>query len=131
MKKIRIVIVEDNLIIRMTFEEILSSINYDIIGLAANAKDALDLILSRKPDLVLIDIGLSGGLDGIDVISKVKSHYQPYVVFITGNSDKETRSRAEAINPQCILTKPIDSHQLEKKFKKIYNELISDNSKNQ
>ena len=65
MKEIKIVIVEDDLIIRLFINKVLSSMGYNIVGEARESNEAINVIKKTIPDIVLLDIGISGEKDGI------------------------------------------------------------------
>ena len=62
----KVLIVEDESIGAMNFEQTLSSFGYKVVGIASTGKDAIKKVLEFKPDLVLMDIVLKGEIDGIE-----------------------------------------------------------------
>ena len=112
MNKIRIVIVEDEIIIAKTIVLALETLGYDSVGIAGKYKDAIEMIAHNKPDLVLLDINLGTKKDGIDLAFEIKKRFNTPIIFITANSDPATISRAKEIHPLAFLVKPFSQNDL-------------------
>lgn len=108
MKKEKILIVEDEMIISATIEETLNNIGYHNIETAYNAKTASELLHKNNYDLVLMDINLGKGADGVDVIAGIKEKKEVPVIYVTGNSDNKTVSKAKTTTPYGFINKPIN-----------------------
>jgi CRP-like cAMP-binding protein/DNA-binding NarL/FixJ family response regulator len=106
MKRARVQIVEDEAIIAADIEEALVGLNYDVVGIAASGKDALELARSKKPDLILMDISIEGPMDGIDTAAEVKRTLDIPVVFLTAVADTLVFNRAKILEPQAYIMKP-------------------------
>lgn len=111
MKK-RIVIVEDDFIIKLFISKILGNSGYEIVGEATNCNQVLELLDVCEPDVILMDIGIAGELDGIETVKKLRAKYNYPVIYMTGNSDDATIKRAENTYPLGIIYKPIDEVKL-------------------
>lgn len=124
----KVLIVEDDCIIQMFLEKVISDMGCNIVGLADNSDDGLQMVAKHSPDIILMDIGIGGKKDGIETTEIVKEKYKTPVVFITGNSDPATLKRAKATNPIHIIKKPIDEQKLTNEFniicQKLDNEII-------
>jgi CheY-like chemotaxis protein len=90
----KIVIVEDEGLIAADVKGRLERAGYDVPGIAASGGEALQLIRAESPDLVLMDVRLSGDLDGIQIAHKVHNELDIPVVFLTAYEDRETLQRA-------------------------------------
>lgn len=108
----KILIVEDDLIIQMFISKVLSKLNVEIVGETASGDNVLELISKKKPDLILMDIGIKGATDGIETTKLINQHYKIPVVYITGNSDPATLTIAKATSPFGFLFKPFDENKL-------------------
>lgn len=111
MKK-KIVIVEDDFIIKLFINKVLSDSGYEIVGEATNSVQVLTLLESCSPDIILMDIGIAGNIDGIETVKQLQSRYNYPVIYMTGNSDDATIKRAEETHPLGIIFKPIDEVKL-------------------
>jgi DNA-binding LytR/AlgR family response regulator len=112
MNKIKLAIVEDEIIIAKTIVLALETLGYDNVGISGKYKDAIEMIAQNKPDLVLLDINLGTKKDGIDLAFEIKKRFNTPIIFITANSDPATISRAKEINPLAFLVKPFTHNDL-------------------
>lgn len=112
MAVLKIGIVEDELVIARTIVSTLDELEYLHCGPAINYTEALEILANDKPDLLLLDIQLSGRKDGIDVAEKVNELYQVPFIFLTANSDAETIERAKKVKPHAYIVKPFTKEEL-------------------
>jgi len=105
MKK-KILIVEDEAIVAKDISVCLEKIGYEVLGTFSKGEKALDFMGSNSPDLVLMDIMLSGDMSGIDTSAKVKEKYNIPVVFLTAYADEKTISKAKVTEPYGYVIKP-------------------------
>ena len=112
MPKIKIGIVEDEVVIAQTIESTLDDLGYEYCGPASSYGEALELLETDKPDLLLLDITLSGKKDGIDLAEKVNLLYQLPFIFLTANSDLTTIDRAKKVKPHAYIVKPFNKEEL-------------------
>jgi len=103
---IKILIVEDEPLISEELDFILSKEGHQIVGRAYNGLDALDMLFTRKPQLVLLDIMLSHAMSGLDIAKIIKEKYNIPFVFITSFSDKDTLQSARSLFPAGYIVKP-------------------------
>ncbi len=120
---LKVLIVEDNFIIQMFLESSIEDMGHTISGLAADSNATIKCIEEVRPDIIFLDIGLAGDLDGIATARVIKSTYDIPIVFITGNSDEDTIRRAQETEPVYILYKPIDEFKLATEFEKIAHKI--------
>ena len=107
--RIRIGIVEDDMIIADTISDMLENLGYTVSWHAARYSQAVELLEETLPDLLLLDIQLTGRLDGIDLAKLVKEQFGIPFIFLTANADAATVDRAKAVKPMAYLTKPVTS----------------------
>ncbi len=108
MAKIKIGIVEDEMIIAQGIIQLLEELGYETTEPAISYTEALGMIVSEQPDILLLDIQLKGHKDGIDLAWKVKEEYSIPFIFLTANSDPATVERVKKLNPPAFLVKPFD-----------------------
>ena len=111
-QKIKIGIVEDEMIISETIAMALEKLGYEISGVVGTYKEAIAMIENTSPDLVVMDINLGTKKDGIDLASEVKGRFGTPVIFLTANSDPATVNRAKDIHPLAFLVKPFSQNDL-------------------
>jgi len=108
MKNIKILIAEDEVIIGQYIKIELELMGYDVCSYVLSGENAILKAKEDKPDLILMDINLSGEMDGIDAAKEIISFRNIPVIFCTAYGEKELMERAEIINPLAYLRKPID-----------------------
>lgn len=112
LKPIKVGIVEDEMVIALTIESTLLELGYSVCGPANTYTEALQMIETEKPDLVLLDIHLSGSKDGLDVAEKIRADHNLPFIFLTAFSDKPTIERAKALKPNAYIVKPFTKEEL-------------------
>lgn len=110
--ELKVLIVEDNFIIQMFIESTINAMGHEVIGAMDMGDDALDFLERNEPNIILLDIGLAGKINGIELAEKINELYQIPFVFLTGNSDRPTLAKAKDTNPLHIISKPIDEDKL-------------------
>ena len=114
MSKSRILIVEDDAILRMDLEFCLRDLGYEIAASCASAEEAIESATKSKPDIVLMDIFMPGGLDGVEVAKIMNTEFQLPVIYLSGFCDEISISRAKLTDPYGYLLKPYDKETLRK-----------------
>ncbi|MFT3825132.1 MAG: response regulator [Chitinophagaceae bacterium] len=112
MSVLKIGVVEDELVIARTILSTLDELGYSHCGPAINYTEAMEMLGQHKPDLLLLDIQLSGKKDGIDVAEKLNELYRVPFIFLTANSDGETIERAKKVKPHAYIVKPFTKEEL-------------------
>jgi two-component system, response regulator PdtaR len=109
---LKILVVEDEFCIALDVEEQAKSLGHTVVGTAVTADEAIRMAGERRPDIVLMDIRLSGASDGIAAALAIRSRYRIESIFVTANTDPDTLMRAKAIAPLGVLEKPIKLERL-------------------
>ncbi len=112
MSKIRILIIEDELIIAENMKKMLHELGYEVTGTACDKNEAIQLLNKKIPDIALVDIKLRHGDDGIELANSIKEEHNIPIVFISSFSDKETIERAKFIKPGGYIVKPFEKKDL-------------------
>ena len=102
------VIAEDESLIRMDLEEILTELGYEVVGTASNGEDAVQLVRDLKPDLVLLDVKMPK-LDGVSAAEIIASFGTSAIVMVTAFSQAELVERATAAGVMAFLVKPVSA----------------------
>ena len=108
MPKARILIVEDEVIVREDLRDSLEGLGYEVVGVAVAGREAISKTQELRPDLVLMDVRLKGDMDGIEAAQSIRARYTLPVVFLTAFADERTIARAAAACPYGYLTKPFN-----------------------
>ena len=102
----RALIVDDEIWFAISLQADMRELGYDICDLAANGRQASMLAMSNQPDVVLMDINLEGGREGIELARWLRTVCDAPVVFITAYSDHDTVERIRQQVPDApVLTK--------------------------
>lgn len=105
-EKLHIYIVEDEKIVALDIKTHLISIGYNVIGISSSGEDCLEKLKSIKPDLILMDINLSGQLTGIETAEKINSSMNIPIVFLTAYTDDKTLKEVKKTGYYGYVTKP-------------------------
>ncbi len=108
--KLKVLVVEDDPLTAHDLKEVLCAHKFEVVGICKSYEEALTTFHRKEPEAILADIKLNGDLDGIDLVNEInKTEVVCPVVYLTGNSDLETKARAFDTNPAVFLTKPFNS----------------------
>ncbi len=112
MNKTRILIVEDERIVSEDLRLCLAKLGYEVCGIASSGEDAVRKAEKTLPDLVLMDIVLSGKMDGIEAAEAIQSRFNTPIVYLTAYSDKKTLERAKVTEPLGYIIKPFQDRDI-------------------
>ncbi len=107
-------IVEDEIILARSCELVLDLMGYSICDIVTSGEEAIEKAALRKPEVVLMDIKLSGEMDGIEAGNHINSSLGIPVIYITGFSSEEEKERAGITEPHQYLVKPVDAPDLDR-----------------
>lgn len=107
MKRPSILIVEDDPIVASDIKLKVRDFGFDVCGTAANGERAIELAHKHRPQAVLMDITLEGGMDGIAAAESIRSALHIPVVYLTAHSDQATVQRAKLTLPYGYALKPV------------------------
>lgn len=108
-KKTKILLVEDEVIAASSIKMGLEELGYEVCPLATRADRALELAESEQPDIILMDVNLPGGRDGIETAAQIMSRQDVKIMFLTGYHDDEIMRRISELNPLGHLIKPVSA----------------------
>ena len=103
---IKILIVEDEMLIAANISLQLQNLGYEIGGIFPRGEEALAHLKEHRADIVLLDIQLKGTLDGIETAEKIKELYNLAIIFLTANTDDLHFRRAKNTHPHAFISKP-------------------------
>ena len=112
MPQTKILIVEDEPAIAHDIAAILTSNGYYVCGIAHSSTKALDSLVNKSPDIVLLDISIKGDKDGIDIAHIIKKKYDIPFVFLTSYADRDTIERVKETSPYGYIVKPFKERDL-------------------
>jgi DNA-binding LytR/AlgR family response regulator len=103
---LKVLIVEDEMLIAANIAMQLEAIGYEIVGIFPKGLEAINALKVNKPDLVLMDINLKGDMDGIETATIMQLDGPMPIIYLTANTDDSHFNRAKATNPYAFISKP-------------------------
>ena len=103
---INILIVEDDPLLSGLISEYVIEYGHNIVAVCTNGHDAIKTVFEYPVDLILMDIGIEGTLDGIETASKIKDLFSVSLIYITGQCEDALLKRASLTEPNAYLVKP-------------------------
>ena len=128
---IKILIVEDEMIIGANIAMLLTKLGYNVSGMLPRGEEVMDHIANNKPDIILLDIQLKGKLDGIETAKLVQKECDIPIIFLTANSDDANFNRAKATNPKAFISKPFKKLDLQRAIELCVNSLMDSDKNNE
>lgn len=107
----RVVVAEDEAIIRMDLRELLQEEGYDVVAECGRGDEAVALVREHAPDVALLDIKMPG-LDGISAAREIAAERLTAVVLVTAFSQRELIEEASDAGVQGYVVKPFERHDL-------------------
>ena len=108
----KILIADNELALAAKLESFLLEKGYDVVGIAVSGRQAVNMTLSLNPDLVLMEIKLTGDLQGIAAALKIRAARDIPIVFLTWYGDEKSLSRAARVHPDGYVLKPFQRSQV-------------------
>jgi response regulator NasT len=107
----RVVIAEDEAIIRLDLKEILTSAGYDVVGESGRGDEAVQLVAEHRPDLAILDIKMPG-MDGLRAAREITTRFQVAVMLLTAFSQRDLIEEARDAGVAAYLVKPFQAREL-------------------
>jgi DNA-binding response OmpR family regulator len=109
----RVLIVEDELLVAWHLESLVREQHLDVCALVPDGDGAIEQADDLNVDLILMDIRLAGGMDGIEAARRIRETRGTPIIFITAHGDQATRAHVERMVPGApVLAKPVSADRL-------------------
>lgn len=108
----KVLVVEDEFIISHDLMARIANMGYTAVGPAATGRDAIELMRKEHPDVVLMDISLSGNMDGVEAAGHIREEHNVPVIYVTAYSDDSVIERAKPTAPYGYIIKPFVDKEL-------------------
>jgi CheY-like chemotaxis protein len=92
---------------------------HKVVAAVTNGADAITAVKEHNPDIILMDLILKGGMDGIETMTEIGKFSPVPVIYLSGNSEEEYKERIEKTNMLAFCVKPVQLEQLQKYFLKL------------
>jgi len=108
----KILIVDDQAYVSTQLEERLTSMGYDVVGMASSGEASIEMAKSLHPDLVLMDIVFPGKFDGIAAAEIIREEQDIPVIFLTAYAEDQFIERAKHVEPFGYIVKPFQEGEI-------------------
>ena len=109
----KILLVEDNFVTADEISDRLRQLGFSNIELAFSGAGAVKLAETEQPDLILMDIHLGAGMDGIEAAAQIQAGRRAPVIYLTAYDNDATLARAKISDPSAYLIKPVRERELQ------------------
>ena len=110
----RILLVDDDQLIRFVHQMFIERAGHEVVGLAEEETQAVRMALELKPDVIIMDIRLEDGTNGISAMRTIQQTLNIPAIYISGNSDNKTMEDAEKTIMKAFLVKPVTQDEIAK-----------------
>ena len=121
--KVRVLVVEDDMIIAANISLQLTKLGYEITGIETRGEEAIVHAQENRPDIILMDVNLKGELDGIETASIIHSRLKIPIIYLTANTDEASFKRAKETHPFAFIPKPLNTIQLRRTFELVVQQI--------
>ncbi len=108
----RLVVVEDERLVALDLRSTLEGLGYEVVDACGDGETAVEVALSNDLDLILMDINLGPGIDGIEAATAIRAKKDIPIIFLTAYTDDQTLSRSGDALPFGYVVKPFDEREL-------------------
>lgn len=119
----RVLIVEDEIIVADDLDWQLTKAGYEVTGIAASGEEALDLVLSKRPDIVLMDFQIQGEMNGTEAAQQIRRKSHAVIIFVTAFPASLLSDSEPMQSPGICVSKPFSSLQLKSALERAEREI--------
>jgi len=110
---VKVLIIEDELLIAIRTKMDLARLGFQVCTLATSGREAIRVVQNESPDVLLVDIGLVGDLNGIETVQQIRSFSGAPAIFVSGCLDDYLIAQAVKLQPADFLSKPAQPAMIE------------------
>lgn len=115
----KVMIVEDDPLLSVVEEKLVTKLGYTVAGKAKSGEEVLGSFFDINPSIILMDVQLSGSMDGIETMKSLrKSHVDIPVIFLSGDDSEQIKDQAKEIHYVDFLLKPVSKSVLANSLQK-------------
>ena len=118
-KNIKILIVEDEVLTAKMIQAELRRSGYRVCQHVTTGEEAVSAVAQEPVDIILMDIGLPGKINGIEAAKQIQALVKSEVVFMTGYPDKDMMDMAMSLNPLGYFIKPLNMYDIFNTFNQL------------
>ncbi len=117
----KILLVEDDGVQQVIMERFINKLGHTVLATVSEGSAAVQSALKLKGvDLIIMDIRLSDGLDGIEAMKEIRKQSDVKVIYVTGNTEQQTRERASETKFEAFIEKPVTPEKLDEAITKAF-----------
>ncbi len=121
MKEYKVLIVEDETLIRVLLKKRLLDYNCKIIGETSSGEEAIDIVKAHNPELIFMDIKLRDELNGIDAVKIISEFSEAVIIFTSALDLADELNKIKLKNKMFFIEKPISREQISRLLENIKN----------
>jgi CheY-like chemotaxis protein len=125
---IKILIVEDEMVIGANISLQLTTLGYEIVGIVPRAEEAISCVEQECPDIILMDINLKGEIDGVETSKLILKNHNVAIIYLTANADDVNFERAKSTHPYGFISKPFKKLDLQRAIELTIDRLMQESS---
>ncbi|MDA8387492.1 MAG: response regulator [Nitrospiraceae bacterium] len=110
---------EDETIFALSLVELLEIWDYEVLEPVSSGEEAIRAAESGQPDIIIMDVGLKGPVDGIGAAMRMREKLMVPVIFISGYDYEGTMERIKKLAPAVLFNKPLDISRLKSEIEKM------------
>lgn len=108
----KLLIVEDEYIIAQDIANIVTDLDYQVIGRAKSAQETLEILETKTPDLILLDVRIKGKMNGIELAAIIEERFNIPYIFVTSFLDIQIKKNVNTGNSMGFVLKPFEKSQI-------------------
>lgn len=120
---LRVMIAEDEALTALHLQALVADLGHRVCAVEATADGAVASAGRHHPDMVLMDIRLAGGGDGVNAACRIRRQHGIRSLFVTADTDAHTRERLRDAEPLGVLDKPYTSQEVARALRKVQGSL--------
>lgn len=115
----RALVVEDEMLVAMMLDDLLTDFGYEVVATTPSGERAIELALKERPDVVLMDVALSGGLSGIQAAHAIRAEHDCAIIFLTAYDDAGMLDKMRRVAGAMIIRKPLTEEVLKRTLSEV------------
>jgi DNA-binding NarL/FixJ family response regulator len=120
----KVMIVEDEALIAMHLEVLVTQFGHEVCAVANSAEEAMAHAAAFRPDVALMDIRLARGSSGIEAARLLHAHYALRCIFLSGNLDEAHKTAVQSCDPVDFIGKPVVPAMLERALRRFETDVF-------
>lgn len=108
----RILIVEDDFVLSMINRKHIELMGHLVVDSVISGEAAIESVKKHEPEIILMDIRLKGTMTGIEAMMEISKFSKAKVIYLTGNSEQESKNLADKTNMLAFCVKPVHFEEL-------------------